>query len=153
MKQPHLKDNHPEALRQIKYSILTSSHDAKVVLAHIIRICIDAGITKRLGDGLEEALPEQRNILTCVYCGTAYPDGTPPHGSQILTEHIRVCDKHPMRKLESDNAKLRKALIGLVGATDLKELETMEAAIRVLPLPDEDRMNSINAIHALRDTV
>jgi len=92
------------------------------------------------------------NTLTCVYCGHQYPEGTPPHGAQILTDHIKVCEKHPMRKLEQDNSKLRKALVGLVGADTPKELEGMEAAIRVLPVPDEDRMNTINAIHALRDT-
>lgn len=92
------------------------------------------------------------NTLTCVYCGHQYPEGTPPHGAQILTDHIKVCDKHPMRKLEQTNATLRKALVGLVGADTPKELEGMEAAIRLLPVPDEDRMNTINAIHALRDT-
>lgn len=92
------------------------------------------------------------NTLTCVYCGHQYPKGTPPHGAQVLTDHIKICDKHPMRKLEQDNVKLRKALVGLVGADTPKELEGMEALIRTMPVPDEDRMNTINAIHALRDT-
>lgn len=38
-----------------------------------------------------------QNTLTCVYCGHAYPPGTPTHGSQVLTEHIKVCPKHPLR--------------------------------------------------------
>lgn len=91
-------------------------------------------------------------VLTCVYCGHEYPQDTPAWGNQVLTDHIKACEKHPMRKLEADNAKLRKALVGLVGADTKAELEGMEAAIRVLPVPDEDRMNTINAIHALRDT-
>lgn len=37
--------------------------------------------------------------LTCVYCGTEYPEGTPPHGSQILTNHIEICPKHPLNIL------------------------------------------------------
>ena len=49
-------------------------------------------------------------IVTCVYCGHRYPEGTPPHGAKILTEHIRVCKKHPMRKLEIENVKLRKII-------------------------------------------
>ena len=49
-------------------------------------------------------------VLTCVYCGQEYPEGTPPHGSKVLTDHIRVCEKHPMRKLEEENKKLREAL-------------------------------------------
>lgn len=93
------------------------------------------------------------NTLTCVYCGHEYPEGTPPHGAKILTDHIKVCEKHPMRKLEIDNAKLRKALVGLVGADTKVELEGMEAAIHVLPVSDEDRMTALNALHALRDTI
>lgn len=44
------------------------------------------------------------NILTCVYCGMAYPEGTPPHGAKVLTDHIRACEKHPMRALEEVSA-------------------------------------------------
>ena len=52
----------------------------------------------------------------------------------------------------SDNAKLRKALVGLVGA-DGDELDGMEALIRISPhAPDEDRAVTINAIHVLRET-
>ncbi len=93
------------------------------------------------------------NTLTCVYCGHEYPEGTPSYGVKILTDHIKICDKHPMRKIEQDNLRLRKALVGLVGADTKAELEGMEVAIRVMPVSDEDRMNTINAIHALRDTI
>ena len=93
------------------------------------------------------------NTLTCVYCGHEYPEGTPPSGAKVLTEHIKVCEKHPMRQVELEKAKLRKALVGLVGADTKEELEGMEIAIRSMPVPDEDRMNTINAIHALRDTL
>lgn len=55
------------------------------------------------------------NILTCVYCGMEYPEGTPPHGSQILTDHIKICPKHPLRKAEENIIKLRNALIALLG--------------------------------------
>jgi hypothetical protein len=48
--------------------------------------------------------------------------------------------------------KLRLALIGLVGESDPEKLEAMEMAIRVMPCPEEDRMHTINAIHAIRDT-
>lgn len=93
------------------------------------------------------------NTLTCVYCGHAYPEGTPPHGAQILTDHIKVCEKHPMRKLEEDRAKLRMALVGLVGLDTRDELEKLEVIMRMAKIPDEDKMNTINAIHALRDTL
>lgn len=53
--------------------------------------------------------------------------------------------------LETSNMKLRKALVGLVGM-DGKELDGMEAMVRIMPVADNDRMNTINAIHALRET-
>lgn len=39
----------------------------------------------------------QTRVLTCVYCGHEYPQDTPAAGSEVLTEHIAVCEKHPMR--------------------------------------------------------
>lgn len=55
--------------------------------------------------------------------------------------------------LKDDNAKLRAALVGLIGA-DGEELDGMEALIRISPhAPDSDRIVTINAIHALRDTL
>ena len=57
------------------------------------------------------------NTLTCVYCGMAYPEGTPPYGAQILTDHIKICEKHPLRKAEATISKLRAALAGLIGAS------------------------------------
>lgn len=90
--------------------------------------------------------------LTCVYCGREYPEGTPPHGAQILTDHIKVCEKHPLRKAEADIAKLRHALIGLVGVESPKELQEMEIVMRALLSPDTDIAVSINAIHALLET-
>ena len=93
------------------------------------------------------------NTLTCVYCGAAYPEGTPPHGAQILTDHIKICEKHPMRKAEADIAKLRKALVGLVGVDTKDELEKMDGMMRLLPMAETDRINTLNAIHALAETL
>jgi len=92
-------------------------------------------------------------IITCVFCGQEYPIGTPSHGSEILTEHIKVCELHPLRKAESDVAILRAALVGLIGADSEHELRQMEATMRVLPAPDADKAVSINAIHALLATM
>ena len=91
--------------------------------------------------------------LTCVYCGMAYPEGTPPHGAQILTEHIKVCEKHPMRKAEATILKLRKVLSDLIGASTKEELEAMEIAIRTTPAPASDKAVMINAIHALVEAI
>lgn len=91
-------------------------------------------------------------ILTCVYCGHEYPQDTPASGSEVLTDHIKVCEKHPMRKLVEQNAMLRKALAGLVGSEVREELEHMEIVIRMAPVPDVDKASTINAIQALLQT-
>ncbi len=39
------------------------------------------------------------NVVTCVYCGHEYPEGTPAAKDALLTEHIARCEKHPMREL------------------------------------------------------
>jgi hypothetical protein len=85
------------------------------------------------------------NTLTCVYCRTAYPKGTPPHGAKILTDHIKICEKHPMKKI-------RKALADLIGASTKEELEAMELALRSTPGIEQDKIVAINAIHALLET-
>jgi hypothetical protein len=92
-------------------------------------------------------------VLTCVYCGQAYPQDTPAWGSQVLTDHIKVCPKHPMRQAEATIAKLRSALAGLVGVDGKDELDKMEAALRLVPAPDIDKIASINAVNVLRETL
>ena len=92
------------------------------------------------------------NVLTCVYCGHQYPEGTPPHGSDVLTEHTRVCEKHPLRAAEEKIKKLREALFGLIGVTNKDELEKMEMFLRIQVAPGRDKATAINAIHALLDT-
>ena len=66
---------------------------------------------------------EDSRIVTCVYCGQAYPEGTPTHGAEILTKHIKVCQKHPMRTLEQDNEKLCK---------EVEKSQSLENASRIL---------------------
>jgi hypothetical protein len=81
-----------------------------------------------------------------------YPEGTPPHGSDILTEHIKICEKHPMRQAEQKIKVLREALIGLIGAETKEELEQMDAILRITPGPNGDKLSALNAIHALQIT-
>ena len=92
-------------------------------------------------------------VLTCVYCGKEYPQDSPAWGDKVLTDHIKVCEKHPMKKLCEDYAKVRRALVGLVGRDTKDELDMMEAHLCILPVTDEDRIKTINAITALRDTL
>ncbi len=92
-------------------------------------------------------------VLTCVYCGHQYPQDTPAAGSEVLTEHIKVCERHPLRKAEADVALLRAALVGLIGSDSKDELLSMEAMMRLLPAPEEDKAVTINGIHALLATL
>lgn len=88
-------------------------------------------------------------ILTCVYCGHEYPQNTPAWGNNVLTDHISQCEAHPMRRVVQERDMLRAALVGLVGAAEVAELRKMEAAITLLPAPDEHKAVTINALHAL----
>ena len=91
--------------------------------------------------------------VTCVMCGMEYPPGTPTSQAEVLNAHIRVCEKHPMRQVEADKAKLRAALATLVGVDTKEELEQMEAVIRLSPAPAADKAGIIDAIHALLATL
>ena len=92
-------------------------------------------------------------VVTCVYCGREYPEGTPTSQVEVLTDHIKVCEKHPMREAEVKIAKLRAALVGLVGASTQKELDQMEVALRLIPGPSHDRSVALDAIQVLRETL
>jgi hypothetical protein len=98
-------------------------------------------------------MSDNGRILTCVYCGHEYPQDTPASGSKALTDHIKVCEKHPMKKVIDDNRKLRAALVGLIGGADSRtELEQMEMFLQIAHIPDADKAATINAIHALIET-
>ena len=61
----------------------------------------------------EEACLRYNNTLQatyCAYCGHEYPRGTPKSENALLTEHIAVCEKHPMRQAEARIAKLEAEL-------------------------------------------
>lgn len=57
------------------------------------------------------------------------------------------------KKISSANKLLRQALIGLVGCETREELEQQELAIRMMPMPEVDRIAPINAIQALLQTM
>lgn len=94
-------------------------------------------------------MAEDKRILTCVYCGMEYPQDTPAWGSSVLTDHIMVCEKHPLRDAEEKIRKLTGALVGLVGASEPDSLKAIECQIRLAPAPDSDKAAMINAIHVL----
>lgn len=92
------------------------------------------------------------NIVTCAYCGIAYPADTPTSGSKILTNHIKICEKHPLRAAEAKIAKLRSALVSFVGVDGKKKLQEMESVIRASEASAEEKAVAIEAIKALMDT-
>lgn len=92
-------------------------------------------------------------ILTCAYCGQEYLQDTPASGSEVLTEHIKVCERHPMRKAEADIALLRSALEGMIGASTERGLREMEAAVQVIPDPEGNATVALAAIRALLATM
>jgi len=47
----------------------------------------------------------------CAYCGYKYPKGTPSHRNELLTEHIKVCEQHPMRAAERRIKELEDHLL------------------------------------------
>jgi hypothetical protein len=49
--------------------------------------------------------PPELKVVTCVFCGHMYPDGTPLAGAQVLIDHIKVCEKHPLRAAEKQLEK------------------------------------------------
>lgn len=95
-----------------------------------------------------QVIPPASNILTCVYCGTAYPEGTPPHGSQVLTDHIRECEAHPMRAVAATAGRYRAALVGLVGSDDPTELRSIRDLTAAM-LREAEARPMVEAINAL----
>lgn len=61
--------------------------------------------------------------------------------------------RHEIDRLTAKAAKLRTALVGLVGLSSKSELERMEAVLRMAPAPMEDKAAAIDAIHALIATM
>lgn len=62
----------------------------------------------------------KQRIVTCVYCGHQFEDGTPTSQDARLTEHIRVCEKHPMREVEAQLQEARELLRRMIQACDDK---------------------------------
>jgi hypothetical protein len=66
-----------------------------------------------------------KTALFCAYCGIKYPADSPV---SVITEHIRVCEKHPLRIAEAKIAELDATLDRADEHTAgmLERLEAME---------------------------
>ena len=90
-------------------------------------------------------------VITCVYCGQVYPGGTPTHSANILTEHIKVCKRHPLRFARETIKKLREVLIELVDVSKVEELVQMKAALSKT-VSKEELPVLLKAVQVLLDT-
>ncbi len=90
-----------------------------------------------------EDLLEKTNVrvLTCVYCGHEYPQDTPACGDEVLTEHIKICEKHPIREAEEKLRIVGEALKALyeeyaeyIRANNLSYNKTMSNAHHAIAL-------------------
>lgn len=45
----------------------------------------------------------------CIHCGGEYQFGTAAP-KDIVSNHLKTCEKHPMRELERENARLRAGI-------------------------------------------
>lgn len=69
-----------------------------------------------------------------------------------MDEAIKVLEGElTFRTHERD--RLRAALVALIGVDGKAELEQMEAMMRLMPAPAEDKAASVDAIHALIATL
>lgn len=79
----------------------------------------------RLAQFAKKALNPHR-VVTCIYCGKEYPGGTPTSQDQRLTQHIKVCKKHPLRNAERRNQNLSQSLVEAKLDRDRAVLEARE---------------------------
>lgn len=87
--------------------------------------------------------------------------GLPTEAQQIasLNRQLKsLYDAFVVMERERDDymrrgVSLRSALVGIVGVDGRDELEQMEAVMRLMPAPAQDKAATIDAIHALLATL
>jgi len=74
--------------------------------------------------------PRPGAVLTCAFCGQAYPDGTPATKHERLTAHVKVCPSHPMRDVERGRDQFMDLLAELRPAQKDSFRTRRDAALR-----------------------
>ena len=69
---------------------MNKEFEAKCMQAH------RDGDSMPLQDRIDEL--HGRRVLTCVYCGEEFAEGTPASQHEALYRHIAVCLRHPLAK-------------------------------------------------------
>lgn len=72
-----------------------------------------------------------RQVLTCAFCGVAYPPLTQQANDATLAEHIRVCEKHPMRAVETERDAAKALALELWAGLTGKAFSKADWAARV----------------------
>lgn len=103
-------------------------------------------------DKLRDAMDMQRDEFKRIIalCPSTEIIGICERAATTIEQTVPVVVQ--LDKLQSTNAKLRSALVGIVGA-DGSELGGMELALRLAPMPAKDKAVTIDAIHALLETL
>jgi hypothetical protein len=68
-------------------------------------------------------------------------------------EHLYDIACRELSEVMAQRDRLRAALVALIGVDGKTDLEQMEAVMRLMPAPAEDKAASIDAIHALIATL
>ena len=63
-----------------------------------------------------------KTCTRCAYCGKEFPLDTVT--ADQVGEHIRVCSKHPLRRAEAENERLKKRVDGLKDKLDFHGIPT-----------------------------
>jgi len=101
-------------------------------------------------DGINKA--NEQKVLTCVFCGQEYPVGTKAHGEQILVDHIKVCEKHPLRAAEATIKKLQSVLMAYSHCTTKEELIGVRDYL-MSQSDHEDKEVAIAGVNTLLETL
>ena len=67
--------------------------------------------------------------VTCVYCGHHYEHGTPTHSHVALTDHIKKCEAHPMKKVIEQRDLLLNAVLEMLGESDIDNLKAIRRIV------------------------
>lgn len=89
--------------------------------------------------------------MTCAFCGQAYGPGTPAHGAEVLTQHIRICAKHPQRNVERIARNLLNGALKMIGAETADELRGIKVMMAAMARDDAAVIENVETTTPLID--
>ncbi len=94
---------------------------------------------------------EDGRIVTCVYCGHAYPPETQRSKRKILYEHIKLCPKHPLRHAEEQIATLIAELDAWKSVFGTTQLTHAQARLEQAEKANAKRSAQAEALRKIAD--